>query len=248
MGFLHFFKRLFCLIGHTVFLLYKQCVINSKGIEGGRGMTWKEHKPNGVALGLLSTPVIYNTLATDEINYVLCLGLSVFFAGYGAIFPDFDIPPAEGKSREPLINRFFRYLFKLLGFKHRSWQTHSVLISPIPWVILLILARRGITTTTNSILLTWISIGMLIGLFSHLLLDSMTSKGIHIIPNKKFYLFGKGKGFVTGETITNGKDFFGRPKVQKNIPTFVIRKINWALVVVGLAYNILYILKLYNIL
>lgn len=106
-------------------------------------------------------------------------------------------------------------LYRLLGIfdaKHRSWQTHSDLsFFLICWMLLSIMSSSGGLLTAEGIIIKLISIGLVLGLLSHLVLDMLTPSGvwcllfvglnkligrrvlpekIHFVPNRKFFSTG----------------------------------------------------------
>lgn len=106
-------------------------------------------------------------------------------------------------------------LYRLLGIfdaKHRSWQTHSDLsFFLICWMLLSIMSSSGGLLTAEGIIIKLISIGLVLGLLSHLVLDMLTPSGvwcllfvglnkligrrvlpekIHFVPNRKFFATG----------------------------------------------------------
>lgn len=210
-------------------------------------MTMKEHKPNGVALALLATPLIFNKMNITDVNYAICAGISVFFARYGAFMSDLDIDPKQFKGMRNIHNRIFSTVLNMLGSNHRSWQTHSILITPIPFIVALTATLKSGMGEVNKAFVGWALIGLLIGLGSHLLLDSLTKEGIHTLPNKKFIMLGKEHSLITSENIAVGTTLFGQTKYRKNTPIFFIRKLNIVMIAVGIVYNILFYLKHYEI-
>ncbi len=216
-------------------------------VRGDKTMTMKEHKPNGVALALLATPLIFNSMNITDVNYAICAGISVFFARYGAFMPDLDIDPKHFKGTRNIHNRVFSTILNMLGSNHRSWQTHCLTITPIPLILALYFTLNSAIGEVNKAFVGWALIGLIIGLFSHFLLDSLTKEGIHIIPNKRFSLLGKEHSLITAENIVVGTTLFGQPKTKKNKALFFIRKLNYVLIFIGIVYNMLFYLKHYQI-
>lgn len=106
-------------------------------------------------------------------------------------------------------------LYRLLGVfdaKHRSWQTHSDLsFFLICWMLLGIMGSSGGLLTAEGIIIKLISMGLVLGLLSHLVLDMLTPSGvwclafvginrligrkvlpekIRFVPNQKFFSTG----------------------------------------------------------
>ena len=84
---------------------------------------------------------------------------------------------------------------------HRSWQTHSILVTGgfcfLMWSIVnLCYVLYGNTTTI--LLLRLMIVGLTVGVVSHLVLDVLTTAGIHTIPGKKLRLVPKSSMFATG--------------------------------------------------
>lgn len=73
-------------------------------------------------------------------------------------------------------------LYSLLGVfdaRHRSWQTHSDLsFFLISWMLLGVMSSSGGLLTAEGIVIKLISIGLVLGLLSHLILDMLTPSGV----------------------------------------------------------------------
>lgn len=99
-------------------------------------------------------------------------------------------------SRKRKIRRSFWYKFcKWANASHRSWQTHSelvliVLVAVLWWVI-----NLSVTGTTNIVLLYIMIVGAGMGMLSHLVLDALTTDGIHLVIFRliNITLLGKSK-------------------------------------------------------
>lgn len=105
--------------------------------------------------------------------------------------------------------------YRLLGIfdaKHRSWQTHSDLsFGLICFMLMSLMSSSGGLLTAEGIIIKLISMGLVLGLMSHLVLDMLTPSGvwclffvginklvghkvlpekIRFVPNRKFFSTG----------------------------------------------------------
>ena len=120
-----------------------------------------------LAFGLLSSLIFLHFF---EIKYSLLFVLIVLFF---SIFPDIDEP----KSKIGRKNKFFSSIIGFI-FGHRGFL-HTIYIPIILSLIFYSISKE-------------IGIGIFIGYFSHLLMDSLTMHGIKPffpIINKRFYGF-----------------------------------------------------------
>lgn len=99
------------------------------------------------------------------------------------------------------FNLLVHKILHLTKPKHRSWQTHSLLVTGglcllFSAISMLLFALYG--NTIENVYFRLITIGGCLGVASHLVLDTLTTAGIYIWPGYKFRLVPKSKAFATG--------------------------------------------------
>ena len=128
-----------------------------------------------------------------DVNPLIQLAVMYPFAVYGSVLPDLDhswhsSPCVDVVSyginkvlhlTTPIVKRTNdnSLIMSLFNAKHRSWQTHSDL-----FLVLMIFGSNwllGIDVTTADLaILRLISIGLILGVVSHLILDMLTPEGV----------------------------------------------------------------------
>jgi membrane-bound metal-dependent hydrolase YbcI (DUF457 family) len=159
-------------------------------------------------------------MVMQDVNPLLQLTVMYPFAIYGSVVSDLDHNWNSAPAKDPIskgINGLLHLttgirkktgsknpILSVLDAKHRSWQTHSDLFLFV-FVALGIFLSGGDTNNANTIILKLVSMGFVLGLISHLVLDSLTPAGIWcIIPSiigrrrVAFRLVPKTKFFATG--------------------------------------------------
>lgn len=193
-------------------------------------MTGKTHRVGGMLSCLGGYALLKDSgMLLSDVSPLLQLTVMYPFAIYGSTVSDLDhhwqSSPSKDivsfginkalhlstKVRSRLNNR--SVLYKSLGLfdaKHRSWQTHSDLFLLIMVFISFILLSGGVTSA-DQVLIRLVSMGLILGIISHLLLDMLTPEGvwsvflttlskltdsrmiphkIHFVPNKEFFRTG----------------------------------------------------------
>lgn len=160
-------------------------------------MTGKTHRVGGMlcCLGGYSLLKANGTLLGD-VNPLLQLVVMYPFAIYGSVVSDLDHDWHSVPSRDIVsygINKVLHLtskvrdnmsekspMYKPLGVfdaKHRSWQTHSDL-----FLILMIMLSTWLLgssiSSADQILIRLVSIGLILGVISHLVLDMLTPEGV----------------------------------------------------------------------
>lgn len=168
-------------------------------------MLGKTHHAGGTFAALLAFEVMRNKgWMIPECNEFVQLLIMYPFASFGSIFPDLDHGPDTIPSKDPVamgINKILR----LTGSKHRSWQTHSILVTGGFCLLLFALVFLGNTYIGLDNSIDWAclrlaTIGFICGVVSHLVLDAFTTAGIHIWPGLKLRFVPKTSAFATGGT------------------------------------------------
>lgn len=145
-------------------------------------MTSKTHKQFAISWVLLGVMILYS-YGFSSINYYLALIIIMNVGKYGALFPDVDHDWHSVKEKTHL-NWIINKIIHLTGGKHRSWQTHSwdvFLITSISSVYgLMELYSMELISTINYEVFMLILVGFLLGWFSHLFSDMLTSAGVRV--------------------------------------------------------------------
>lgn len=189
-------------------------------------MQGNTHRVGGMVCALAGYTILESKgMLISGVSPLVQLVIIYPFAIYGSTFPDLDhnadsIPSKDivsvGVNRVlHLTTKFRKYnkensILRIFDAQHRSWQTHSDLFL----VICLLFYHRVVSepvVTAQGIILTLISIGFILGVISHMILDMLTPAGIWFcIPallnmaNKKLNLpfkirlVPKSKFFATG--------------------------------------------------
>lgn len=101
------------------------------------------------------------------------------------------------------INWVAHKLLHLSRPKHRSWQTHSILVTGGAMALLYAFVLLGdqywlTASATDWKLIRMLVIGLILGVTSHLVADFINPSGIHLYPGKKIRLVPKSHFFATG--------------------------------------------------
>lgn len=184
-------------------------------------MQGNTHRVGGALSCLLGYTILYNKgMVMQDVNPLLQLTVMYPFAIYGSVVSDLDHNWNSAPAKDPIskgINGLLHLttgirkktgsknpILSVLDAKHRSWQTHSDLFLFV-FVALGIFLSGGDISNANTIILKLVLMGFVLGLISHLVLDSLTSAGIWcIIPSiigrrrVAFRLVPKTKFFATG--------------------------------------------------
>lgn len=166
-------------------------------------MLGKTHHAGGTAAALLAFEVmrLKGWLISDCNEFVQLL-IMYPFASFGSIFSDLDHGPDSIPSKDPvavMVNK----LLRLTGAKHRSWQTHSILVTGGFCFFIFSLVYAGNKLFGGSASIEWAFlrlsvIGFIVGVASHLFLDAFTTAGIHIWPGFKMRFVPRRSFFATG--------------------------------------------------
>jgi len=135
-----------------------------------------------------------------NINPYIQLLLMYPAASWGSTAPDLDRPKNSIVDETP-VNVAASGLLRLLGAKHRSWQTHCLLITGGLAIILLFLLETWVSKHLGYYelcLLRLLIYGLVIGILTHLILDALTPEGIHLVPGVKIRLVPRAPFFSTG--------------------------------------------------
>lgn len=145
-------------------------------------MTGKTHRLGGVVSALAGYSVLASKgLLINDVDPLLQLTVIYPFAMYGSVVSDLDHHWESAPCKDIfsfLINKFLH----ITGAKHRSWHTHSDVF------MLVILGLSNLllhfASGAESIIINLVFSGLLLGIASHMILDSLTPQGIHSLVLK----------------------------------------------------------------
>lgn len=174
-------------------------------------MLGKTHRAGGMAFMLVGFEVMRaKGLLLPDVNPLVQLAVMYPVSQWGSTLPDLDHHWQSVGSKSP-VNKLVHFLLHLTRPKHRSWQTHSLLVTGGLLYLLYTLVVLGNNLFTQSTLtsIDWVILrlfayGLILGVGSHLFLDFINPSGIHLYPGKKIRLVPKNSFFATGgkwETI-----------------------------------------------
>lgn len=166
-------------------------------------MLYKTHKAAGVLACLVSYDIMKNSgLLASDISPIVQLAVIYPACSWASTAPDLDHALCNVKEQTPL-NILINKLLHIKKCTHRSVQTHSVLFTGGFCLILLLLVQllsfkpELINNSSLSIVRLMI-VGITIGIASHLIMDSLSTAGIWLVPNIKFRLVPDSTAFKTG--------------------------------------------------
>lgn len=160
-------------------------------------MTGKTHRVGGMLCCLGGYSLLKaNGMLLGDVNPLLQLVVMYPFAIYGSTVSDLDHDWHSAPSRDIIsygINKTLHLTskvrdnmnekspaYKALGVfdaKHRSWQTHSDLFLVLMIMLSTWLLGSGISSV-DQVLVRLVSVGLILGVISHLVLDMLTPEGV----------------------------------------------------------------------
>lgn len=224
-------------------------------------MTGKTHRVGGMLCCLGGYTLLEaNGMLLGNVSPLLQLTVMYPFAIYGSVVSDLDHHWQSSPSKDIVsygINKTLHLstkirskmgskspIYKLLGLldaKHRSWQTHSDLFL-VTMVLIAYLILGGTSSDVDSVLIRLVSLGLVLGVISHLFLDMLTPEGIWCIV---LAVISK----VTGSKVIPQKvSFVPNTKFFRTGGTWesIIRTIMWVICFL-LIIRIIYIESPYSI-
>lgn len=166
----------------------------------------KTHRAGGCLAMLLA----FNAMKShgwlvDDIHPLVQLCVMYPIASWGSIFPDVDQSAETIPEKTPFMVLFNKILH-LGEVRHRSWQTHDLLLTSI-FVALMVLGLHFVTlyglfglSATSLTILKLIIMGFIVGIGSHLLLDMFTYQGVRFGVKKWIRLVPHKDAFKTNTT------------------------------------------------
>lgn len=142
-------------------------------------MTGKTHRIGGMVCAMTGYCLLESKgLLINDVDPLLQLTVIYPFALYGSVVSDLD-HHWESAPCKDIVSFGINKLLHITGAKHRSWQTHSDLF------LCLILALGNLllhfASGAESIIINLVFSGLLLGVISHMILDSLTPQGIHSV-------------------------------------------------------------------
>lgn len=167
-------------------------------------MLGKTHKAGGTVAMLLSYMFMKQQgLLLNDIEPIIQLMVMYPACSWGSTASDLDQTPEAIPDKTPL-SLALHTLLHMGKCRHRSWQTHSIAVTGGICIVLLAImqgiAGTGLISPIGTSILRLIITGFTVGVFSHLLLDSVTMAGIWLVPKVHFRLVPPIKMFGTGTT------------------------------------------------
>lgn len=200
-------------------------------------MEGKSHRVGGVLAALGGYYILKEQgFLIEGVTPLVQLAIIYPFSIVGSLLPDQDHHDNSAPMKDVISMSFCKVLhlttglrkrmlsmgvsekaiwYRLLGIfdaRHRSWQTHSDLSFAVVCLLLLrLMSGSGGLLTAEGIVLRLISMGLVLGLISHLVLDMLTPSGvwflggvlvnklvghrvlpekIRFVPNSKFFATG----------------------------------------------------------
>lgn len=223
-------------------------------------MTGKTHRVGGMLCVLGGFTYLESKgLLLRGVNPILQLTVMYPFALYGSIFCDLDHNSNSIPSKDIVsiaINRLLHLTSKanevsgektgvlaILDAKHRSWQTHSDLFLALLMYALYELIVQTRLATVESVILSLVGMGFVLGVISHLILDILTPEGIWSL-----LLVGVGKVSKKGGKLVPQKirivpdtKFFSTGGLWETL----VRKVLWVLCAI-LFIRIIYLMTPYR--
>lgn len=165
-------------------------------------MLGKTHRAGGTLFAIAGFEMMrQNGMLLEDVNPLLELAIIYPVAQWASTLPDLDHHWDSVGSKTP-VNWLVHRALHLTRPKHRSWQTHSLLVSGgFLWLLwtLVTLGNNFMDETEVSWVIARILVtGFILGYSSHLFLDSINPSGIHVIPGVKMRLVPRTKFFATG--------------------------------------------------
>lgn len=166
-------------------------------------MLGKTHRAGGTLFAMVGFEVMRTRgVLLPDVNPLIQLLVMYPVAQWGSTLPDLDHHWASVGAKTP-VNRAVHFLLHLTKPKHRSWQTHSILVTGGILFLIYSLVKLGdmfwlTASETDWIILRLLTIGLILGVVSHLILDFINPSGIHLYPGYKIRAVPKTSFFATG--------------------------------------------------
>lgn len=168
-------------------------------------MLYATHKAGGCLAALIGYEVLKQQgLLVSGLEDWVQLIILYPAASFGSTYPDLDHHWGSVKEHTP-FSFLVHKILHLTKPKHRSWQTHSWVLSALIcsalFLLLYSVSALNIPITSQALsLLRLIFMGFSLGLGSHLFLDTFTRQGTWLVPGIKFKLVPNSPVFSTGTT------------------------------------------------
>lgn len=187
-------------------------------------MEGKTHRLGGTAFMLATFEYMrLNGLTIEGVNPLIQLAIMYPAASFGSVMPDVDHHKGSNPIKTPAGELFHRILHlpsdinkkvnrsrngkprnkfidDLISLKHRSWQTHSLVLTGGGTFALLSIVNyyTRLNPTFDMLIIHMLVAGFAVGLFSHLILDMLTTSGVWLVVSKKIKVVPSSSAFATG--------------------------------------------------
>lgn len=154
-------------------------------------MMGKTHKAGGALAMLLAFQYMReNGYLVDTIHPIVQLLIMYPACSWGSTAPDLD-QNADAIPEKTPVSIMIHKLIHLSKVNHRSWQTHSIVVTggfvALLFFALSMINKHGLfgLDPYSITLLKLMLMGVTVGIASHLILDAFTYEGIQTIPPTK---------------------------------------------------------------
>ena len=166
-------------------------------------MLGKTHRAGGTAFSLVGFEIMRQQgMLVPDVNPLLQLAVLYPVAQWASTLPDLDHHWDSVGAKTP-VNWVVHKLLHLSQPKHRSWQTHSLLVSGGFIFLLYMMVGLGNEVWEGATGIDWaiariLLMGFILGYASHLFLDAINPSGIHLYPGFKIRFVPRTPFFATG--------------------------------------------------
>lgn len=164
-------------------------------------MLYKTHKAAGVLTCLVAYDILSRRgMLAPNIEPLVQLAVIYPACSWASTAPDLDHALTNVKEQTP-INILINKLLHIGRCSHRSVQTHSVLFTGsfclLLYGMVYLMGYMGLDDNSRGLLQLMV-MGVSLGVLSHLVMDSLSTDGIWLVPKVKFRLVPKRRAFGTG--------------------------------------------------
>lgn len=172
-------------------------------------MLYRTHKAAGVLMCLVAYDIMQKSqMLPSTLNPYVQLAILYPICSWASTAPDLDHALSNVKEQTPL-NILIHKLLHIGKCTHRSVQTHSILITGgFCGLLCLGVYLLGLTAfdALSLGLVRLMVLGIILGIASHLFMDSLTTGGIWIMPKVKYKIkfVPTSSAFATGGAWEDG--------------------------------------------
>lgn len=212
-------------------------------------MQGKTHRVGGMLCCLGGYTLLQSRgMLLGDVSPMVQLAVMYPFAIYGSVVSDLDHNWHSAPSKDVIslgVNKLLHlttpiaektgnesFFVSLFNAKHRSWQTHSDL-----FLVLMILGSNwllsGNVTSADQVIIRLITVGLVLGIMSHLILDMLTPEGVWSVVTTTLSKVTKYRKIPRKISFVPNTAFFRTGGTWETI----IRSVMWVLCII-LALNI----------